>query len=134
MDYLALYELSEYHHACPVCGAGIVDKRQKFCSRECARGRRPAVEYVYFIESVELPGHYKIGYTVDINRRCRGLELQNAGRLRLAGLVATPSGRRSEARIHSRFAHLRGHGEWFEDRGDELRTYIAGVISGITRV
>ena len=130
MYYLALYELSECHHACPTCGTGIVDKRQKFCSRECARGRRPDVEYVYFIESVELPGRYKIGYTADLDRRYRGLELQNAGGIALRAYFCTPSGRRSEARIHSRFGHLRGHGEWFVDAGGELLAYINGMCNG----
>ena len=70
MDYLALYELSECHHACPVCGAGIVDRRQKFCGRERARGKRPNIEYIYFVESVTIPGRYKIGYTALYSPGC----------------------------------------------------------------
>lgn len=69
------------------------------------RGRK-----VYFIQTGET-GPVKIGSSHDPESRLRSLQVANPDRLTLLGAI--PGGYERERQLHSRFAHLLVHGEWF---------------------
>lgn len=77
--------------------------------------------YTYFIESAAT-GLIKIGRSVDPEKRLK--ELQTAAPDKLSILKTFPENLFSEASMHEKFAHLRRHGEWFED-SPEIRDFIA---------
>lgn len=83
---------------------------------------RPAERdgHVYFVQAGE-DGPIKIGWSQDVPRRIAELQVANASRLRLVGMVR---GRmQDEAATHERFAHLRLGAEWFAD-DPEIRAYL----------
>jgi hypothetical protein len=68
--------------------------------------------FVYFAQSGPA-GPIKIGWSQDVARRLEQLQTANAQRLVLLGTV--PGRLEDEAALHTRFAHLRMEGEWFQD-------------------
>lgn len=76
--------------------------------------------FVYFLQSGP-SGPIKIGWSQDVERRIEQLQTANAQRLVLLG---TLRGRmEDEAALHTRFAHLRMEGEWFQD-AQEIHLYL----------
>lgn len=77
---------------------------------------------VYFIQATD-GGPIKIGATSHLKERLAALSRRAAGqRLRI---LATLKGHiPEEKKVHRRFAHLRGWGEWFEP-GEDLLQFIA---------
>jgi hypothetical protein len=78
----------------------------------------PVPSWVYFMRRERL---IKIGFTVDLRRR--------AETLNATVLAKTPGGLAEERQMHTRFAHLRRHGEWFEP-DPELLEYVNGLRRG----
>lgn len=77
---------------------------------------------VYFI-ACEANGLVKIGYSSGpASRRLSGLQTGSPTRLTI--LAEVPGTREDEKAWHSRFRHLRAHGEWFQMR-PELEQAIA---------
>jgi hypothetical protein len=62
---------------------------------------------------VEADGWYKIGWTRDLLRRLEHLRRDNPYVLTAWLLLETPYARQVEARLHRRYAAVRGLGEWF---------------------
>jgi hypothetical protein len=81
---------------------------------ECAK--------IYFISGA---GLIKIGVTTKVDARLRSLELSSPVELVFLGMY--PGTRSDEFALHKRFAHLRRHGEWFNDT-EELRAFIEGCV------
>jgi len=78
---------------------------------------------VYFVQGSE-GGLIKIGHTNDIAKRLVSLQ---TGHPTLLTLLATEQGGPELERVlHTRFAHLRGRGEWFAN-AEELLTYIGNL-------
>jgi hypothetical protein len=76
---------------------------------------------VYFIQSGN-SGPVKIGFAADPESRMRGLQTGHPEKLRILAVLRNVS-QRMEKNLHSRFGHLRMHGEWFRPESD-LMTYI----------
>lgn len=70
----------------------------------------PSEALCYFIGSAE--GPVKIGYSINVERRLKGLQL--ACPVVLSVLAICKGGEVTEASYHQRFAAHRLHGEWFE--------------------
>jgi hypothetical protein len=70
-------------------------------------------------------GLVKIGITTNLTSRIRSI--RNSSPVALDLLATMPGHTVLEGMVHSRFSHLRRHGEWFEDQG-EIREYIASLI------
>lgn len=68
-------------------------------------------DVVYFIQA-GMDGPIKIGFARDPWKRLEELQPGNPYALYLRATL--PGGRRTEAKLHQRFAHLRLVGEWFE--------------------
>jgi hypothetical protein len=85
---------------------------------------------IYFAQAGE-NGPVKIGYTENRDRRMR--EVQGMNGEVLTVLATLPGGRKREAELHRRFAHLRRHGEWFEP-GPELMDYVRNVRDAVLPV
>ena len=64
--------------------------------------------------------------------RVRMLQVGNPRDLRI--LFIAQGGFAMERKLHSRFLHLRAEGEWFDDSGREIRTYLDGIADGVTFV
>lgn len=75
---------------------------------------------VYFVRAAT--GDVKIGVAGDIKKRLASLQATSPIPLALMGVIFGV-GKRAEAELHERFAHLRRHGEWFEPT-DDLLEYI----------
>lgn len=73
------------------------------------RRRLEKGEGIYFISAG--PSRIKIGWTSDIARRMKELQIGAAPRLALLAFV--PGTKAEEAGLHQRFAHLHVRGEWF---------------------
>lgn len=76
--------------------------------------------FVYFLQSGPA-GPIKIGWSQDVARRIEELQTANALRLELLGTL--PGRMEDEAALHTRFAHLRMEGEWFQD-AVEIHSYL----------
>jgi hypothetical protein len=76
--------------------------------------------FVYFLQSGP-DGPIKIGWSQDVTRRIEELQTANARRLVLLGTM--PGRMEDEAALHTRFAHLRMEGEWFQD-AVEIHSYL----------
>lgn len=84
---------------------------------------------VYFI-GCAVTGTVKIGFTKGPSIvRLKGVQTGSAFPLEL--LAEIPGGRSDEAMLHSVFAPIRLHGEWFERRGklDDMIGYLSGGAS-----
>jgi hypothetical protein len=77
---------------------------------------------IYFI-GAELTHAIKIGRSLDVPARLRGLQSHCPDRLRLLGLRPEAGWRGREADLHRRFASLRMWGEWFRAE-DSLLSYV----------
>lgn len=58
----------------------------------------------------------KIGTTRDVQARLKGL--QEGSPVKLVVVHAEPGDLKRERELHTRFAHLREHGEWFRPSTD----------------
>lgn len=83
----------------------------------------PAEREVYFIRAKTL-GRIKIGVAVCARQRIAQIAKISPDELELIGVVNCKQSGALERRLHSRFASLRVHGEWFNP-GPELMDYIA---------
>ena len=96
--------------------------------RDCTEKRTTSTEskpihgetFVYFIES-ETSGLVKIGKSVNPASRFSAIRTMSPDKLVLIGAI--PESEHSESELHTKFAHLRKHGEWFEDCA-ELREFL----------
>jgi hypothetical protein len=80
---------------------------------------------VYFIAG---GGLIKIGVTVDVDERLQRLRLSCPVELRHFG--SFPGTQNTERELHKKFAHIRHHGEWFQDT-QELRDEIIRLCGDI---
>ena len=85
---------------------------RKACLADISRAR------VYFVAGA---GLIKIGITTNITSRFRAI--RNSSPVPVELLGSRPGTAFAEGALHSMFAHLRRHGEWFED-APELRAEI----------
>ena len=76
--------------------------------------------HVYFVES-GTDGPIKIGWSQDVERRIAELQVANAHKLRLLGVV--PGTMQKESDLHATFAHLRMEAEWFQN-SPEIHEYL----------
>lgn len=78
---------------------------------------------MYFLAGA---GLIKIGISTNLKSRVRSI--RNSSPVELELLAIRPqSCTFVESQTHFRFAHLRRHGEWFEDNG-EIREFIESII------
>lgn len=70
---------------------------------------------VYLIKSA---GRYKIGQSVNPRQRISGMSLSEKPETLV--IHHTPKWKQAEKELHMRFAHKRGHGEWFDFAEQEL--------------
>lgn len=75
---------------------------------------------VYFVESGE-GGPIKIGWSQDVERRIGELQVANAHKLHLLGVV--PGTMKKEGELHAKFAHVRMEAEWFQNT-EEIHKYL----------
>jgi hypothetical protein len=85
---------------------------------------------VYFVQAAA-SDLIKIGYTGDWPTRRAALASANGDTLTTLAVVR-PGSRRLEKQLHTRFATLRHHGEWFSPR-PELLAYIGEIQAGLRR-
>lgn len=76
--------------------------------------------HVYFVES-GTGGPIKIGWSQDVERRIGELQVANAHKLRLLGVV--PGTMQKEGELHATFSHLRMEAEWFQN-SVEIHAYL----------
>lgn len=76
--------------------------------------------HVYFVES-GADGPIKIGWSQDVERRIGELQVANAHKLRLLGVV--PGTMQKEGELHATFSHLRMEAEWFQN-SPEIHEYL----------
>lgn len=79
------------------------------------RSREVATVWTYFIQHPKT-SLIKIGKSVCPESRLLQLEGGAGARLKLLGSIAGDK----EKELHEKFAHLRQHGEWFEDRNGAI--------------
>ncbi len=79
---------------------------------------------IYFIQQKTGSGPVKIGRARNVFRRLESL--QAGSPVQLVILTTMPGGSVREAELHRQFAHLRLHGEWFQD-SPELMEFINGI-------
>jgi len=77
--------------------------------------------HVYFVESGE-GGPIKIGWSQNVERRITELQVANAHKLHLLGVV--PGTMKKEGELHAKFSHLRMEAEWFQN-SPEIHGYLA---------
>lgn len=82
---------------------------------------------VYFLLD-EDAGLIKIGWSINLNDRVRGLVSQSGRDLKLVGFIRSDS-QKSETKMHRRFKRLRKRGEWFEYK-DELIDFVEAQFGG----
>ncbi len=76
---------------------------------------------IYFLQGKENAGLIKIGYSATPQKRVKGIQRMSPEPLNILAIIE--GDRKKEAAIHSTFAHLRQHGEWFTP-AVELLTFI----------
>lgn len=76
--------------------------------------------HVYFVES-GVGGPIKIGWSQDVSRRIGELQVANAHKLRLLGIL--PGTMVTESEMHTKFAQFRMEAEWFENH-QKIREFI----------
>lgn len=84
---------------------------------------------VYFVRGA---GLVKIGLARCVLQRFRDLQVASPVILSPAGFIPTPDNYRHafalERQLHTQFAHLRKHGEWFEE-APELTAYLESRLT-----
>lgn len=83
--------------------------------------------FVYFIKPVNYPGPIKIGFSRHPAKRLNGLLLWTPFQLEI--LHTVPGDRKLEMKIHSHFADLHDHHEWFHP-GERLLNAIEAMQGG----
>ena len=82
----------------------------------------PSVCKLYFIAGA---GLIKIGISTNVTSRFR--TIRNSSPVPVALVATMPGCTALEGILHSKFDHLRQHGEWFTDDG-EIRRFIEGKV------
>jgi hypothetical protein len=86
---------------------------------------------VYLIRET-LSGHDKIGYSGNVSKRHKGIQVDNPNLLEL--LWHTPGDRALESALHDRFKDRRIRGEWFDFSGldavEEVRRAAQQILQG----
>lgn len=98
---------------------GEIELSRAEVRRQMGRGVR--LTRVYLIRAESRPRRLKIGLSDDPARRLRSLQVGSPVPLTLLAHVL--GSREKERYLHRRFAHLRSHGEWFEDRAVVRRAF-----------
>ena len=76
---------------------------------------------VYFIyQDAPSDTPLKIGRSKDVEKRRKGLQTGNPETLKLVGYITSDDDSALESALHRRFAALRGLGEWFALRPDDI--------------
>lgn len=88
------------------------------------RPAKTAPGYIYLIEG--LPGHYKIGLTVDPKERIGTLGVQLPYPIRVIHLIPAENMEAAENHLHDLFRGKRVRGEWFELDEQEV-AFIKGI-------
>jgi Meiotically up-regulated gene 113 len=101
--------------------------RQRFVTDRPPTPARKSPQAIYFVRCREA---IKIGLTRDVPWRIANLQSAQPEPLEL--LLAVTGGRRAEAALHERFAHLRIRGEWFT-AAPELLAFIAEIPVEVRR-
>jgi predicted GIY-YIG superfamily endonuclease len=85
----------------------------------------PTAGYVYLIKSVGT-NHYKIGKTVNLDKRLPQLQTGSANRLEVHHFVLVSDMRNVEKSLHVRYVanRLRKNGEWFDFSTYEAREVV----------
>lgn len=93
-----------------------------------ARSRaKPRIDDLYILESS--CGWFKIGRSVDVSARIRGIEWQCPPSVTLELIAVVPGGGDRERTLHEAFYEYRERGEWFSPRASTaIRTAIAGGL------
>lgn len=79
--------------------------------------------FIYFIQGID-GGPVKIGWTQDLDKRKR--QLQVGSPVRLSIVAKIPGTKEDELKLHSRFGGINSHGEWFYPR-KELIAFVDEV-------
>lgn len=83
---------------------------------------------VYVIRAEEV-NRYKIGHASDIERRVRKMRVESPVHLTLIAHVPAWDAKKTERRLHKRFAEYRIRGEWFRE-SPELLEFCGGYAVG----
>ena len=77
--------------------------------------------YVYVIHDKQYSGFYKIGRTVEANRRISEIRNTLPGESEIVAIIDTPDAPTLEWQLHQRYADSRKRGEWFDLTRDQVR-------------
>ena len=87
------------------------------------------MSWVYFIRATEGPPRIKIGLAAtSVSRRIAELQTGSPVKLELLHKLPVENPLMVEREMHNRFAHLRVHGEWFDDSSGEIAAFCSGEI------
>jgi len=70
-------------------------------------------KFVYLIQSL-VDGNYKIGISVNPNKRTTTLQTGNSSKLKLIETYQSENASKIESTLHNHFGHMRKEGEWFD--------------------
>jgi hypothetical protein len=73
--------------------------------------------YIYLLGG---EGYYKIGRTMNVNRRVRQLEIQLPWPVKLLHTIPCENHKQSEKKLHAMYANRRANGEWFALTGQDV--------------
>ena len=93
-------------------------KVRDFFNNRVSRSSIPKSKQTYFIFN-PMTNMIKIGKTIDVAHRMRVLSTQSGCELELLHIVDEDV----EYELHTKFKHIRHHGEWFYDDG-QIREFI----------
>ena len=69
-------------------------------------------KYIYLIQSLN-DGYYKIGTSVNPNKRIEQLQTSNSSKLKIINTYNSEFYNLIETALHNHYSHLKLNGEWF---------------------
>jgi len=77
--------------------------------------------YIYLLEDEH--GYYKIGITIDIKQRMKGLSTGSSSEHILISSFKTSHNRKLETALKNFYNHKNKKGEWFELSNDDVKNF-----------
>ena len=100
----------------------IVFVKEKYID-SCEEKYLKSLHFIYFVQDTVLK-YIKIGYTNNIKRRIKDLQVGNPHKLELIAQIN--GGKNKEERLHKKFDKYNIRNEWFEPN-EEILKYISEI-------
>ena len=90
-------------------------------------------KFLYLIQHKNLSEYTKIGYTTDIEKRIKSLQIASPTGINLIYLVESDYAFKMEQALHKRYSSKNSNLEWFKLSDNDIKTIINWIETQISR-